>query len=955
MNTIDFFNLVLPSEASGFRIIGTLAPGSTFFKHSVFATNAEAADKVSQSATTLNTYHALASFKQGFYVGADGKKRARTNENVSHLRSFWMDIDVKPGEEGLYQSRGEAMAEVKAFCTNYNLPRPMVVGSGRHGVHLYWVMDSDMPLEDWKPLAEILKQLAQSGGLLADHKCTADAARVLRPVGSYNLKLGADLVDAVTATRVYHTEDFFAAVESIAASAGIEAPVSELSIPGMAPAAAKTMQNNVSTKRDDLPTSLEKVAQHCNLINKSYVSGGAKDAEPVWYLNMGLAAYTDDVDAAVVSLAGGHSGFSLSGSKAKVVQWKSNTTGAPTCRALQDAHGDQCKTCPHVGKINSPISLGRYVNEAPQPVISSEELGLEEFVVPNPPRPFRRSVDKGIYYEAEDATGATVPVQICPYDIYPVRIQECERKDEHNVVWRAHLPHSGQKDITLPNRLLLAEGGKLMGELASRGVTVQPKNGKIMQEFMVGYIRQLQEATPVSVQFARLGWREDKTFVMPSGLCTPSIFVEFPSVQPFVKEIQGLTSANGQYEVKGDLTEWKKHCIDFYNAKHSGDERYLAHQAGFLLQSASPLLWFTNIKGVHVNLVGDSGSGKTTIGQLASSMWGHPTGFSINGGQKTGATLNSLFRSVSLRNNIGLVIDEISNWKGDYAGEFAYNISQGTGRMRMNGAESFAQFESWIQMTSSSSNQSMIEKIGGYKADSYAEMMRIIEIRVDAAKVHDKTQADEMLRHMNLNYGLAGRVIMQFIVANYAAIEKKVHKTMAIIDAEAHVDSSERFVSSGMASALVWGSVMKHLGLLDWDLTAIYKFYLANITGSRKTQQASIAVTGGLFNTLLNAHANATITMAGPVAHGVVETPLKPPQGNLAIHKELSTNTFFVATSLIRKYCTENGVDQKALAKELLDLGAIDQAGLTHRKVLGAGSIYASGQVRCWKIDGSKL
>ena len=48
-------------------------------------------------------------------------------------------------------------------------------------MHAYWPLIEELDPEEWKIYAEGLKALSHEHGLEADHGCTADASRVLRP------------------------------------------------------------------------------------------------------------------------------------------------------------------------------------------------------------------------------------------------------------------------------------------------------------------------------------------------------------------------------------------------------------------------------------------------------------------------------------------------------------------------------------------------------------------------------------------------------------------------------------------------------------------------------------------------------------------------------------------------------------------------------------------------------
>lgn len=41
-------------------------------------------------------YHACASFEQESYIGEDGRRKQRTQENAIYARAFWLDIECTP-------------------------------------------------------------------------------------------------------------------------------------------------------------------------------------------------------------------------------------------------------------------------------------------------------------------------------------------------------------------------------------------------------------------------------------------------------------------------------------------------------------------------------------------------------------------------------------------------------------------------------------------------------------------------------------------------------------------------------------------------------------------------------------------------------------------------------------------------------------------------------------------
>lgn len=128
-----------------------------------------------------NVYHACASF-------ADSSNRKAAN--ARSLKSLYIDLDC--GEEKVREGKGyatktEADAALRGFCDATGLPVPLLVDSGG-GLHAYWPLEGVVPAAEWKTVAERLKALCAARGLMADPHVTGDAARVLRPVGSFNWK-----------------------------------------------------------------------------------------------------------------------------------------------------------------------------------------------------------------------------------------------------------------------------------------------------------------------------------------------------------------------------------------------------------------------------------------------------------------------------------------------------------------------------------------------------------------------------------------------------------------------------------------------------------------------------------------------------------------------------------------------------------------------------------------------
>ena len=160
-----------------------------------FSTFKDAASYAVNRGETVDVYVALFTFPETYEkIGKAGNtypRIERTQANAGLTRLAWADLDVgeSTATEKKYETVGQAITAMWAFCDDIGLPRPMLVNSG-YGVHCYWRFDRNLPRAEWQPIADLLKRVFAFKGVLADPKVTADAARVLRVVGTRNHKYG---------------------------------------------------------------------------------------------------------------------------------------------------------------------------------------------------------------------------------------------------------------------------------------------------------------------------------------------------------------------------------------------------------------------------------------------------------------------------------------------------------------------------------------------------------------------------------------------------------------------------------------------------------------------------------------------------------------------------------------------------------------------------------------------
>lgn len=129
-----------------------------------------------------NVFISLARFKEQ----SIGRKAIYADS----LKSVWIDVDCGP--EKPYQTKEQAIAAAKTFCTTCGLPKPSIVVDSGGGVHFYWCFDNELDVAEWVVLSDDLKKLCDLNQFGIDPSVMGDAARIMRVPGSFNYKVPTD-------------------------------------------------------------------------------------------------------------------------------------------------------------------------------------------------------------------------------------------------------------------------------------------------------------------------------------------------------------------------------------------------------------------------------------------------------------------------------------------------------------------------------------------------------------------------------------------------------------------------------------------------------------------------------------------------------------------------------------------------------------------------------------------
>lgn len=233
------------------------------------------------------------------------------------------------------------------------------------------------------------------------------------------------------------------------------------------------------------------------------------------------------------------------------------------------------------------------------------------------------------------------------------------------------------------------------------------------------------------------------------------------------------------YNVAGTLPEWQEHVA----AKAAGNSRLVV---AICAAMAAPIIYFTDDQGCGVHFHGSSSTGKTTTLELGGSAWGVG---GKNGWKRTyRATANGLESTAVMHNGALGCFDEMGMLAAQDAGETAYMLSSGQGKIRMSRDGNARPPNLWCMLYLSSGELTLADKMKEAKNSVAAGMtVRVIDLRADAGagmglfeELHGSkdpaTFAQELKAAAGKYYGTAARAWITIIAKDPEAIRAQIGK-----------------------------------------------------------------------------------------------------------------------------------------------------------------------------------
>jgi len=893
VNPEKFFQTVLPSE--GLRCVINPNGKGFGFKHATYATNSSALEisRWHYAKLKKDSFFACFSLKKEFILRENAidveKKMYRVRENLHSAKSFWLHLDVEAGNPKKYETQQAAVNHLFEFLAATKLPVPILVNSG-YGAHVYFPLTEAIGPEIWTKVAWALHSLVEGYGLKADKSRTHDAASILRPIGSYNLKDPANpkMVEAIhTEYEVTSVQDFAGRI--VTAIKAVRAPVMSAPAPrSAAPVATVETNNELMGGIYVNDSSAHRMANGCAAAAKMRETRGNVQ-EPLWYAMIGVLRHTIEGDQIIHEWSNGHPGYTQEDTDMKIAQHEASGFGPSTCAHIMGSTeaSDLCNACPQYGHITSPIQLGKPVAT----IVEPESIVVEDIEAPFESRDigmfeltaagvvYKDSFDPGHKVEEESK------VLVLDYPLMIKSSAEDERKG--GVIEVEYLHPSKGKSSFYMEKSTLAEKTVFYKELLRNHITVSAGKVDLMKQYMTTYLQDLDKTAELQMLYSTMGWKDKDGFVLGSRFLRKDSPIQDSNLS---MHLEG-NYCNAIKEV-GDWREWSDmtKLLDVPGLEN--------HALSLLMGFGAPLTPMTGYDGILINLLGATNSGKSTMLELITSIYGDYKDLKA---QKED-TYNSLIGRLGTLNNLPMVIDEITNIDFRDVSDLVYSISQGREKTRMTAKITDRKPRTWSTLVLSSSNASLGDKLMAAKSDPEAEKMRLIEYWIATNPVFDGI-VSQLHPVMKSNYGGAGTVYLQYVLNNYEAIAKFREGVEKKLKESSQALGKERYWVAAFSAALTGGYVAKQIGLVQLDMGKMFNHVVGMMKGMRGDVVADEVSYMSVLGRFLNNHSSNVMLVRYGRNHKKVVEAVFEPQRELIVrveHDHVGKRVFIDKQSLIR-------------------------------------------------------
>jgi hypothetical protein len=903
METIEFLKSVLGWHGQ-YCVFAANAAG---YKKQKFYPTIDAMANAAQALDSddYDVYFGLATF------GDAGK---RTAVNAVEMGALFLDLDCGPTKE--YPDAGTALTALRGFTTDMGLPRPIMVSSG-YGVHVYWPLETPVPIAEWKPVALALKQACAAHGLMIDTDVTADAARVLRVPGTRNRKRGGSAPVEIIGRPAYTPKPLAHYAAALGSRAPLPAPAST-GLDGVLmtiaddPVMQRLMRNRDSSFRRIVERTMNGTG--CAQIREA-IEDVATTSEPLWRAALSITKFCVDGAKAAHRVSQGHPGYDYDATEAKLAGIK----GPYTCATFDDGNPGVCGTCPLKGRITSPIQLGAVVEEAEVETTDADDTDAGEPTVvyatsagaiPRFPFPYFRGKTGGVYVRQKNDDGDTEDVLVYMYDFYYTgRVVDHELGE--CILGRLHMPNDGVREFAIPLYVATSKE-EIRKHLSKHGLAVASKRWEYIMAYTQAWIENLQTTTAADTARTQFGWTDDA--MTSYALGDREIFADRVGYNPPSAKTSFLFPA---LRKKGTLEGWVEQA-KFYDRPGLEPYQFVICQA-----LAAPLMRLTPVHAAIFDFYSDgSGHGKSTTQKFALTIYGDPGDLMV--GPKD--TLNARMNRMELMKDVNLQFDEFTEFPVEHTSDLIYGITDGRQKARMAAGsnEERHRGEPWHTTVTASSNHSMLAKVYTVKSNPRAEVQRVLRYHVQPHNFTDKTETDVFAKSVGAHHGHAVEVFVQHLLRDTATAREMLDTVQRRLDKACGLTMQNRFWSVQGAVTITALILAREAGLLSYDPAKLFAWVVDLINTNKRADAEAVASIESIITDFVTEHfgnilwIKSTETQRGTNDNGLdaLVVPEVQPRSQLVARYETDTKQLYLILSPFKAWCAKRRFNYDSVAKE---------------------------------------
>lgn len=882
-----------------------------------------------------NVWHACASFTT----------RSRNKGSVALVRCLWADIEYGPvvdadgaklhSEPPAHATLVETIVAVRAFCSGYGLPPPLLVHSG-HGLHCYWPLSVSLTLAQWEPYAKGLKAAMEAFGLHADPARTADASSILRTPGTTNRKGIPVPVTCGPIVGPYPVESFDVLVDrSVSGSRanrgnhlGPKPPYLNTPTPELDAACAIQREMEVI----DFDALLARCAQI-----RHFKESGGNLSEPLWYAGICTVAHTEGGAERIHEWSSAnYPGYSHAETNTRITRARA-LSGPSTCAFYRSLRPEGCMGCLHEGP--TPLSrlkplLAAQPCAPPTPVLHYA-CGVEDgsFLEDHEEWVFRNGA---LFFRSEDLKGRESLSKLTSYPVLVDSVNRGElRTQEHSYALRYYRPHEGWETAEFPAATLAGDAAGAV--LAGAGIVVHDKT-RFMQ-YLRDSVDDQHKRRKTTMNYQQFGWKDERTsFLFGDRLYASDSVSTVPIDAKLRDRAKALHPVAG-----GSVLGWKQAIDGLFGTGSEGMSFII------LASFASPLMHFLEDQegGAIINLMTpNSGTGKTTTLSGAQTVWANDP---KELGLITVDTRVAKSLVLAALGNLPCTYDEFDGKDPDVVTDFVVTFTNGRDKRRANnGGELVTEPATWAMLLLAASNKSIIDTILS-TGRSDAPAMRVLELPINSSGDLKQDVLLALSKQLRANAGWAGHEYLRYITKPEVNqwIADKLPVLMSEIFTECRFNREHRFWARTLAATACAALIVEKLGLISFNADRIMAWAKQHFTAAaRSSRLGGVSDTVETLGQFLRDHLGQTLRMPSRPSQAPSMPLGDAPRHAIYVRTDKDTSTCYISEAQLRKWL--EGHANGSYGTLVSDL---DKAGIlinAKKKVtLGAGSGFHTGSAWC--------